>query len=308
MATKKSTVTEPEVEQSTSSGETSLATQEAPGAIQTSSTFADLAADAEKFDAGFTAQDLSQPFLQVLQSNSPYVTEGNPKYIEGSRPGMIINTLTKEIYATVKAQGKPAKQPLFMAIVNHDKTVIEWKTRESGGGFVKDHGLAQGMALLQKASKNEKGQFIRAGVPEHQLVETAQYHVLYATALEGDVDIQGALAPLTSTQLKKSRQLNTTLSGIKITRNGRKFNPPPFYTIFRVETVYESNDKGNWYGWEFTPEKNVEELGAIGEEFYSQARKMREAISAGLISNDASYRAADAAEAADGAGNEPVPF
>ncbi|HSH65320.1 MAG TPA: hypothetical protein VLB84_05840, partial [Bacteroidia bacterium] len=56
--------------------------------------------DESDFGAGF--EDASQnsfsiPILRILQDQSPQVKRHNEKYIEGAKPGMIFNTVTKEV-------------------------------------------------------------------------------------------------------------------------------------------------------------------------------------------------------------------
>ena len=54
--------------------------------------------DIEKFaDQGFDnidSKSLQLPFLKILSQLSPQVTQGDSKFIEKARPGMIINTVT----------------------------------------------------------------------------------------------------------------------------------------------------------------------------------------------------------------------
>ena len=57
-------------------------------------------------DAGqglnMTQEDLALPFLKVLGQLSPECNKRDAKYVKGAEPGMIINTVTNEIYDGVK--------------------------------------------------------------------------------------------------------------------------------------------------------------------------------------------------------------
>ena len=44
--------------------------------------------DAKGFD-NMTQEDLALPFVRILGQLSPQVTDGDAKYIEGAKPGMI---------------------------------------------------------------------------------------------------------------------------------------------------------------------------------------------------------------------------
>ena len=54
--------------------------------------------DASKGFENMTQQDLALPFVRILGQLSPQVTQGDAKYIEGARPGMIYNTVTNDLF------------------------------------------------------------------------------------------------------------------------------------------------------------------------------------------------------------------
>ena len=65
-------------------------------------------------DQGFenvTQDDTSLPYVRILGQLSPQVTDGDAKYIDGAKPGMIFNNVTNEIFdgkkgIKVVSQGK----------------------------------------------------------------------------------------------------------------------------------------------------------------------------------------------------------
>ena len=59
-------------------------------------------ADADKGSQNITQEDLALPFLKVLGQLSPEVNKRDGKYVEGAEPGMIVNTVTNEIYDGTK--------------------------------------------------------------------------------------------------------------------------------------------------------------------------------------------------------------
>ena len=60
-------------------------------------------ADAAQGAQNISQEDLALPFLKILGQLSPEVNKTHGKYVEGAEPGMIINTVTNEIYDGVKA-------------------------------------------------------------------------------------------------------------------------------------------------------------------------------------------------------------
>ena len=54
--------------------------------------------DAAKGFENMTQEDMALPFVRILGQLSPQVTDGDAKYIEGAKPGMIYNTVTSECF------------------------------------------------------------------------------------------------------------------------------------------------------------------------------------------------------------------
>ena len=52
----------------------------------------------EKGFENMGAKDLALPFLKVLGQLSPQVTQGDPEFIADARPGMIFNSVTKDLF------------------------------------------------------------------------------------------------------------------------------------------------------------------------------------------------------------------
>ena len=59
-------------------------------------------ADANAGSQNMTQDDLALPFLKVLGQLSPEVNKQNAKFIKGAEPGMIVNSVTKELYEGTK--------------------------------------------------------------------------------------------------------------------------------------------------------------------------------------------------------------
>ena len=59
-------------------------------------------ADADKGAQNITQEDLALPFLKVLMPLSPEVNKRDGKYVEGAEPGMIFNSVTKELFDCAK--------------------------------------------------------------------------------------------------------------------------------------------------------------------------------------------------------------
>jgi cell fate regulator YaaT (PSP1 superfamily) len=65
--------------------------------------------------------------------------------------------------------------------------------------------------------------------------------------------------------------LNLKLSG----KNGL-FTPPSYSHYYRLKTMKEGNDKGNWYGWEVSRESQLDQAN-----LYSIAKSFAESVNKG---------------------------
>ena len=81
--------------------------------------------DAKGFD-NMTQDDLALPFVRILGQLSPQVTDGDAKYIEGAKPGMIYNTVTSEII--------DGKKGIKVFLVTTKKTIQKKVDRGDGNG------------------------------------------------------------------------------------------------------------------------------------------------------------------------------
>jgi hypothetical protein len=192
--------------------------------------------DAGKGRENVRAVDMSVPFWTVLHKLSPECDKTTGSYVPGAEAGMIMNTVTKELIAgEVGGRWIPC---------HFEKVVIEWAPRESGGGLVAVHPIDT--PLLATARPNEKGQPVKAN-SINLLIETAQHFVV---RVRDDGSTEAGLIAMSSSQLKKSRQWNSMMATVQLTRgDGTKFSPPTFSRSYHLTTTQESNSKGSWFGW-----------------------------------------------------------
>ena len=189
-------------------------------------------------------EDLAIPRLSILQSNSPQVAKRETTYVDGAEPGMIYDVVNGKLY--------DGETGVVLVPLNFRKTFIEWISREEGGGFVADHGLA-GRDLV--TTLNDKGQDILEN--GHQLVRTMEY-VMY---LLDEGGYQPCIVGMSSSQVKYSKRFNTQLNSMTVVGpNGERFPAPIYYKAWRFRTVPESNDRGSWFSWNIAAINPVTEL------------------------------------------------
>ena len=205
------------------------------------------------------AEDVTVPRLKILQALSPEVNTRDGKYIKDSAAGDITNTVTRELF-----QGE---EGCTVIPVTYKRYYLEWQPREEGGGLIKQH---TDNAILGQTTKIEKNQ---DALPNGNYIQTSATH--YALVIDGD-SFQTVMIPMSGTQLKKSRAWNSVASTLKVKAgDGRVFTPPIYSQKYRLTTVPESNDLGNWFGW------NIELIGQLGEDemfLYEAAKQFKESI------------------------------
>lgn len=200
-------------------------------------------------------EDLQVPFLQIIQNNSPEVDKSNQDYatkgIEGASAGDIFNSVTREIIAKY---GDPAK----VIPVGYQKSYVEWRPREDGGGMVQVH---TDPSILNECERNEKNKYV---LPNGNNVETTAYHfVMYQTP---SGNWERAIISMQSTQLKKSRQWLSKITSITMQGDdGKPFTPPIFSHYYNLTSVTESNQYGSWFGWKVETDGPVDDGVAFGQ-------------------------------------------
>lgn len=220
--------------------------------------------------------DLAIPFLSILQSGSPQVKRSDGEYVEGAAEGMLFNTVTKEVI-------DPIKTPVIVVAAAYERHFVEWRLRENGGGFIKQHPADP--AILATCIRDEKSRDI---LPNgNQLNDTRTFYVMVIK----DGMPSPAVITMTSTQIRKAKQWLMQQSLLKLKRaDGTAYTPPMFAAKWRVSTVPESNDRGSWMGLAFS---NEGYLAGPKDPVFVAAMDFHKSIAAGTVQADLSKQAAD---------------
>lgn len=172
-----------------------------------------------------TSSDLSIPFWNILQSNSPAVEEG------GLKAGMIINSVTGEVY-----------EKLHVLPCYKERLYVEWTPRGKGGGL-KGHHHPESDEVTRALAKGEPYQKLELN--GNDLVET-----FYVYAVNFDPETMTSLGfgvfSFSSTKIKPYKGWYTSMHQIM----GK---PPIFAFRSVVGTVKQKNEKGSFYNFAITP-------------------------------------------------------
>lgn len=212
-----------------------------------------------------TRDNMATPFLVMLQSNSPQVKRLEAGYVPGAEEGMFFNTVTKKLY-----DGQAGLECINCFF---EELVTRWKPRTQGGGF---RGLMDPndkiLATLPRKKRDNGQETMTLVMPDGTEVNNIHQHYLLARPYwsKGKENAPGTepgsspypwepmVLGLSSTQIKKSRNLNAQINLQRLTlSNGRVVPAPRFATVWRLTAVAEKNADGAWVGVLFTPLRRV---------------------------------------------------
>ena len=97
--------------------ETNIAKKEEAGALAVNM----FEADANAGSQNIGQDDVALPFLKVLGQLSPEINKKHAKYVEGAEPGMILNSVTKELFDGDKG--------IEVIPVFYNRKYLEWQDR-----------------------------------------------------------------------------------------------------------------------------------------------------------------------------------
>lgn len=213
--------------------------------------------DAGDFGGGLEGADRDSfaiPFLRVIQKSSPQVDEAKPEFNPNAKPGMFVNSVTGELY--------DGKNGITLLQCAYQRRFTRWT---ADGGF-KGEMLPDDVAAGQAAGRirDIDGQLTIEG---DELSDNRYHYVLLVT----DSGASQLLLSLSSTQIKKSKQLMSMLSSLKVKAGAGLVTPPTWLSKVKATTVLESNDKGSWYGVKFELDGQIEdkELYDLGKAFHN---------------------------------------
>ena len=219
-------------------------------------------ADADKGSQNMGQDDLALPFLKVLGQLSPEVNERDGKHVEGAKPGMILNTVTKEIY--------DGTEGINVLPAHYERKLVEWQDRgDSKGAPVAIHNAESDIMSQTTRDKSYKDR-----LPNGNYIENTANHFVIVLGKSPST----ALISMKATQLKITRAWNSGMMGLKLQGKNGMFTPPTYSHIYKLKTVQMSNDKGTWFGWD------VKMVGPIEDKsVYDIAKSFAEKVGKGDV-------------------------
>lgn len=220
------------------------------------------------------------PFLLTLQKISPQCEESDAKYIKGARGGMLGHSVSGRLW-----EGKPeAENKLIILPVDYQQRFIHWGARGTDNAGFKGEHLPEEAAVMKADGTIQEieGRWyfpLPGGEIDPKkcdmLVDTRNHFAIWLDDKTGDYG--QILVSLSSTQIKKSKQLMTLVGEVKVRRpDGTGVTPPTWMNRVQCSTVLETNEKGSWAGIKFSLDGLIK-----SKELFKAGKKFYDAIKAG---------------------------
>ena len=188
----------------------------------------------------------------------------DPQYVEGAEVGMIYNTLTKEV-----SDGENGVQVIPCA---YQRQYIEWMDRGKGTGAPINIYPSDSDILSKTTRDDQRKDRLSNG---NYIEDTANHFVLVRNS---HGVWEQALIAMKSTQRKKSKRWNSLMLGLKLKGANGLFTPPSYSHIYLLKTIAESNDLGQWFGWD------ISRIGPIDDgNLYEQAKGFSMSVAKGEV-------------------------
>jgi len=224
-------------------------------------------------DQGFenvTQEDTSLPYVRILGQLSAEVNEGDGKYIEGAKPGMIYNNINNEIF-----DGKAG----IKVVVCYYKRNFPEKSDKGDGNAITVATHEPNSPIIQTGKRVGSKIMLPNG---NYLEETAYYYVLMETNAGG---MTPALITMKSSQLTVSKKWIAMMKLMQVDIGEGKVGRPPMHgVVYNLSSALQKNDKGSWYGWSVTQDRI---MGQEDVALYKQAKGLKDNVSKGNVQTKA---------------------
>ena len=196
---------------------------------------------------------LALPILKLLQNGSGEAQRRNQNYVEGAEPGMLLNTVTKQLYAGAKG---------ITVIPCHYKLEYqEWADFGTGSGRPENI-FPDGSDILAQTTQDGGG---KDRLENGNYILTVGQHFVIIVA---DGGAEQALISMSSSQGKVSRKWNSMMMSISLDGKNGPYTPPSFSHAYKLTTVLNSGKGNQWYGYNIVKEGPVKD-----PSMYERAKK-----------------------------------
>lgn len=211
-------------------------------------------AESKRGQDNVTSQDLTLPRLRLLQYISDEVKQKNDAYVEGAVAGMMLDTVSKELFEKV-----------IVVPAYYERKYNVWRTRDAGGGLIAScFSETEAREELVRACEAENIPMDDVNRVEKtfEIIDTPTHYCLRVDPKTGAVS--PIIVDMPATKQKVSRNWNT--------EQKRKAGDS-FAHAWEIGSVEESNKRNEDY-FNYT----VKHLGFVTKEIFEQAEEVYESF------------------------------
>jgi hypothetical protein len=231
---------------------------------------------------GADSQSFAVPFLRVLQKSTPVCDPDNPEYRPEAKPGHFINSVTGEVI--------DGKTGCYFVHCAFQRRFIAWAPRSSSESYLGDYSPSEVEAMRADGRAVEVDRRLYLRNPGDTAMPTPKTGTLlsdtrthFGLVIDPEREkMSRVVLSLSSTQIRKSRQLMAALGEAMTVVNGQPVKPPTWASLFKLTTVFEQNDEGSWYGLRVEPQGWLRDFGKLkAASIYSAGRDFWESVTRG---------------------------
>ena len=240
--------------------ESQLAKKADAGALAT----INLRGDSKKGAEEIKSEDISTPILKILHQLSPECNQRDPKYVEGSKPGMIYASSLGQL---IDGEGKGID-----IIVAHAQTRYpEWQERgDSASAPVGTH-----MQIPADAQEERNGRY---RLPNGNYVEkTAYFYVIVVSEDES----RPAVIPMRSSNLSPARELNNLITNLRMSDDKGSFQPAAYAAMFNLKTVGKTAGSKSWHVYKPSKVRMLNISDSKDADLYVAAQELQKTVAKG---------------------------
>lgn len=229
-----------------------IATQESPMMVMTDDVPEYIEPGANRGSEDVGQEDLVIPRLEVIQALSPAVKDGDPGYIPEARPGMLMNSVSKQLYG---------KEVMVVPVVFMKQWLV-WRQRKDKDGKPIEGGFFGSFNHPEEAKRraDEEG-----GETNYiEVIETPQHFCLLLNFASNKVE--EIMVSMPRTKAKISRQWNSMV---------RMAGGDRFSRVYRVTSSLEKKPQGDYYNFA------IAQSGFPNKVVYQKAMELYKVVSAG---------------------------
>ena len=214
-----------------------------------------------------TTEDLAIPFFRILQNNSPQKNKRDGAYVDGAEEGMFYNTVLNKVYN--------GEEGISLIPCYYNRRFVEWIP--DNGGYVGEHETTSTVVAQSFKKEGDNKDWLENG---NYLENTANFFCL---VLDSELGPQRVQLPMSSTQLKKARKWLTQAQSLTAKGVNGTFVLPMMSQVYTAKSVTESNDYGQWFGWDINRQRGLDLSKAEDKELFDMALTFAKQVKAGEV-------------------------